>query len=126
MLKLKVTETNCNIPCGKQHSKGAETEGTRWVWNGVGSVEEGPVSMGQAREKIHQRAVVEVETLDARMRDLDFILKVNGSTEKIKMKFGIKKQKQNQKTLFDQLHGSTKGGLNEAESTWDKSCEALD
>lgn len=73
--------------------------------------------MGQAREKIHQRAVVEVETLDARMRDLDFILKVNGSTEKIKMKFGIKKQKQNQKTLFDQLHGSTKGGLNEAEST---------
>lgn len=63
--------------------------------------------MGQAREKIHQRAVAEEETLDVRMRDLDFILKANGSSEKIKRNVGIKQQQQ--QILFNQPQGSTKG-----------------
>ena len=71
------------------------------------------VSMGQAREKTHQRAVAEEEILDSRVRDLDFILKANGNTEKIKMNFVRGKKK----TFFNQPQGSTKGGLYEAEGT---------
>lgn len=70
---------------------------------GLGVWRRACVSMGQAREKIHQRAVVEEEALDVRMKDLDFILKTNGSSEKIKMNFGIKKQQQ-QQILFNQPH----------------------
>lgn len=51
------------------------------------------VSMGQAREKTHQRAVAEEEILYSRVRDLDFILKANGNTEKIKMNFVRGKKK---------------------------------
>lgn len=93
---------------------------------GLGVWRRAHVSMGQAREKIHQRAVVEEETLDTRLRDLDFILKANGSTAKIKMNLGFKKTEQNKKTtLFNQPHGSMKGGPYKAEGTWDKTYDAL-
>lgn len=85
--------------------------------NGVGIVEEGPCKHGPGQREDPPEGSGGRGNFGCQDEGLGLYLESNGSTEKIKMNFGIKKQKQNQKTLFDQPHGSTKGGLNETEGT---------